>query len=144
MEGCIFLIKGNEMKSYKILGVSALSLSMIACSEPNLSIDEVKSLSIQEFATTACRSVIDANFEQLALMTSERDLAKLKKGYEKHSDQWSELEDSMSCTNPFQESVSKNGRHWERFTFETSNEKRGLVLSIMQNDSGFFINHFRL
>jgi hypothetical protein len=50
----------------------------------------------------------------------------------------------MSCTNPFQESVNKNGRYWERFTFETSNEKRGLVLSIMQNDSGFFVNHFRL
>jgi len=132
------------MNSFKILGISALSLSMIACSEPNLSIDEVKSLSIQEFATTACRSVIDANFEQLALMTSERDLSKLKKGYDKHSDQWSELEDNLSCTNPLQESVSKNGRHWERFTFKTSNEKRGLVLSIMQNDSGFFINHFRL
>lgn len=132
------------MKSFKILGISALSLSMIACSEPNLSTEEIKNLSIQEFAVTACRSVIDANFEQLALMTSERDLSKLKKAYDKHSDQWGELEESMSCTNPFQESVNKNGRYWERFAFETSNEKRGLVLSIMQNDSGFFINHFRL
>lgn len=132
------------MKSFKILGISALSLSMIACSEPNLSIEEVKSLSIQQFATKACRSVIDANFKQLELMTSERDLSKLKKEYEKHSDQWSELEDNMSCTNPFQESVNKNGRYWERFTFQTSNEKRGLVLSIMKNDNGFFVNHFRL
>jgi hypothetical protein len=132
------------MKIFNIISVSAISLSMIACSDPVLTTKEIKALSIQQFAETACNSVINANFDQLELMTSERDLSKLKKEYDKNSDRWGELEDNMFCLEPFQESVNKNGRRWERFTFSTRNEKRGLSLSIMKNDNGFFINHFRL
>jgi len=132
------------MRLFKVTGlVSMMALGLSACGNEVLTKQEVNSLPLQQFAITACTSVLAENFEQLEIMMEEKYLTELKNLHDKEQDSWSNLSDKVTCTIKSQKQIKAFGFKSEMIKFNSSNNG-ALNISIAETDGQKFVDGFYL
>jgi len=132
------------MKLLKVTGlVSMMILGVSACGDEVLTKQEVNSLPLQQFAITACTSVLAENFEQLEIMMEEKYFSELKNLHDEEQGSWSNLSNKVTCTIESQKPIKAFGFKSEMFKFNTSGNGV-LNISIAEADGQKFVDGFYL
>ena len=132
------------MRLFKVTGlVSMMALGLSACGNEVLTKQEVNSLPLQQFAITACTSVLAENFEQLEIMMEKKYFTELKNLHDKEERAWSNLSNKVTCTIESQKTIKAFGFQSEMFKFNTS-ANGALNISIAETDGQRVVDGFHL
>jgi len=132
------------MRLFKVTGVvSMMVLGLSACGDQVLTKQEVNSLPLQQFAITACTSVLGASFDQLEIMMEEKYFTEFKKLHDKEESSWSDLSDKITCTIKSQKTIKAFGFQSEMFKFNAS-ANVALNISIAETDGQRVVDGFHL
>jgi len=132
------------MRLFKVTGlVSMMALGLSACGNEVLTKQEVNSLPLQQFAITACTSVLAENFEQLEVMMEEKYFTELKSLHDKEQNSWDGLLSKITCTIESQKTIKAFGFKSEMIKFNSS-ANGVLNISIAEADGQKFVDGFHL